>query len=86
MNTNSGLCLKGGVKILWIPVYASGYNRLGSIQFWPEVAASELLSKIVEILTRITNSRRVLENPLTAPGYTFEVNLYLAATLSMSRV
>ena len=38
------------------------------------------------ILTRITNSRRVSDNPLTAPGYTFEVDLHLAATLSKSRV
>ena len=38
------------------------------------------------ILARITNIRRVSENPLTAPGYTFEVDLHLAAMLSMSHV
>jgi hypothetical protein len=34
----------------------------------------------------ITNSRRVLENPLSGLGCTFEVDLHLAATLSMLRV
>ena len=38
------------------------------------------------ILARITNSPRVSKTPLRAPGYTFEVDVHLAATLSMSRV
>jgi len=36
------------------------------------------------ILSRVTNSRRVLKNPLTAPGGTVEVDRHRAANPSMS--
>jgi len=36
------------------------------------------------ILSRITNTRRVLKNPLTAPGGTVEVDRHRATNPSMS--
>src|SRR5215468_7315786 len=38
-----------------------------------------------ENLTRLTSIRRVLKNPLNAPGYTFEVGRHRVTTPSMSR-